>query len=139
MRWLDQCWIASGGFVLRAYWLYFIHVFFFSSRNFHQNFSSSPIFHSLILTCLYVCSYSSFQETDNAWHGGCLALAELGRRGLLLPSRLTDGMCPQIYINITRYTDYCTQVIFCYLFFQHIYINTSTIVDITLLNIKKPF
>ncbi|XP_021566886.1 tubulin-specific chaperone D [Carlito syrichta] len=32
----------------------------------------------------------SFQETDKAWHGGCLALAELGRRGLLLPSRLGD-------------------------------------------------
>ncbi|XP_052612705.1 tubulin-specific chaperone D isoform X3 [Peromyscus californicus insignis] len=32
----------------------------------------------------------SFQETDKAWHGGCLALAELGRRGLLLPSRLSE-------------------------------------------------
>ncbi|XP_064227508.1 tubulin-specific chaperone D-like isoform X2 [Aotus nancymaae] len=32
-----------------------------------------------------------FQETDKAWHGGCLPLAELGRQGLLLPSRLADG------------------------------------------------
>ena len=33
----------------------------------------------------------SVQESDTAWHGGCLALAELGRRGLLLPHRLPDG------------------------------------------------
>ena len=28
--------------------------------------------------------------TDSAWHGGCLALAELCRRGLLMPDRLTS-------------------------------------------------
>ncbi|NXC84651.1 TBCD protein, partial [Cercotrichas coryphoeus] len=40
-------------------------------------------------TIIFCCAIS-FQETDNAWHGGCLALAELGRRGLLLPSRISD-------------------------------------------------
>ena len=31
-----------------------------------------------------------FQEDDSAWHGGCLAIAELGRRGLLLPQQLNQ-------------------------------------------------
>ncbi|EFX65237.1 hypothetical protein DAPPUDRAFT_265003 [Daphnia pulex] len=32
----------------------------------------------------------SLWESDMAWHGGCLALAELARHGLLLPQRLSS-------------------------------------------------
>jgi len=32
----------------------------------------------------------SAHETDCSWHGGCLAIGELSRRGLLLPERLKD-------------------------------------------------
>ena len=29
-------------------------------------------------------------ESENSWHGGCLTIGELSRRGLLLPSRLAE-------------------------------------------------
>lgn len=38
----------------------------------------------------FVLNLFSSRESETAWHGGCLALAELGRRGLLLPYRLKD-------------------------------------------------
>ncbi len=37
-----------------------------------------------------VCGLFEDGEDDCSWHGGCLALAELARRGLLLPERLSE-------------------------------------------------
>jgi len=37
-----------------------------------------------------VCTLFFTAEPDSAWHGGCLAIAELARRSILSPSRLPD-------------------------------------------------
>ena len=44
-------------------------------------------------------------DDDSSWHGGCLCLAELSRRGLLLPSRLAQTVpliCKAIHFDILR-------------------------------------
>ena len=38
-------------------------------------------------SALELCSH---RESDAAWHGTCLTMAEMGRRGLILPSRLAE-------------------------------------------------
>ena len=35
-----------------------------------------------------ILEFFSVRQSDSGWHGGCLALAELARRGVLLPDRL---------------------------------------------------
>jgi hypothetical protein len=46
--------------------------------------SADDVISSLLDSCFGPC------ESDSAWHGGCLALAELARRGYLLPARLPE-------------------------------------------------
>ena len=53
---------------------------------------------------LFFFTFVSVREGDGAWHGGCLALAELGRRGLLIPQRLGEGGCVTCTFLISHVT-----------------------------------
>jgi hypothetical protein len=46
-------------------------------------------------------SFLSPGASDSVWHGGCLALAELTRRGLLLPARLAEAV--PLVVNALEY------------------------------------
>ena len=37
-----------------------------------------------------ILEFFSVRQSDSGWHGGCLAMAELARRGVLLPERLKE-------------------------------------------------
>lgn len=111
MRWLDQCLTASGKFTLEAHWLTHLSpsaiYYFFRcvNKKLVQFYKLSRFMQVLCFYLLvHLCSFSSFQETDNAWHGGCLALAELGRRGLLLPSRLINGVCTEKHKQFRKHS-----------------------------------
>jgi len=41
-----------------------------------------------VITCVLEECFQE-QESEASWHGGCLCLAELARKGLLLPSKLS--------------------------------------------------
>jgi len=45
-------------------------------------------------------TFSRRVDGDSAWHGGCLAVAELARRGLLLPERLPE-VIPRVIRALT--------------------------------------
>ena len=49
----------------------------------------------------FVLDLFSAGEGDGAWHGGCLALAELARRGLILPKAL-----PKVIPNVIKALNY---------------------------------
>ena len=58
-----------------------------------KNFIICKLLKYLVAPYIFPMNFFSVRESDGAWHGGCLALAELGRRGLLIPQRLSEGGC----------------------------------------------
>ena len=60
-----------------------------------------------------VLTLFSAGERHGAWHGGCLALAELARRGLLLPQRL-----PEVVPLVVEAMSYDVREVITFYFFS---------------------